>query len=102
VSGTNLNAAVFNGVRFELTKSVFTNGIGGHFVGSPSGNGDYFGAIVRLDGPNDFPNSANLTSSDVLGTTLIHFPDPSAEAFGNIELPLDPGWYGLVFGTDNG
>jgi hypothetical protein len=35
----------------------------------------------------------------VLGTTLIHFPDSSAEVFGNLAMPLGPGWYALVFGS---
>jgi hypothetical protein len=35
----------------------------------------------------------------VLGAALLTFPNPSAEVFGELSLPLDPGWYALVFGS---
>jgi hypothetical protein len=54
---------------------------------------------VKLEDQNDFPDSGDLSTSDVLGATILNFPDPSAEVFGNLELHLDPGWYALVFGS---
>lgn len=95
VFGTNVNANVFAGVRFELTMPAQTTEIGGHFVG----NGTLFGAVVELDDANDFPNSEDLTTADVLGYAALNFSEPSAEVFGNLELLLNPGWYALVFGT---
>jgi hypothetical protein len=94
---TNISAAVFTGVRFELTRPVATSQVGGHFVSSSGGT--FFGAVVSLDDANDFPNSGNLSSPDVLGATALTFPTASAEVHGNLSLALDPGWYALVFGS---
>lgn len=97
VPGTNVNNYVFTGVLFELTQPVITTQVGGHFVGS--NNGTFFGAIVALDDADDFPNSDDLSTSDVLGATTLIFPDPSKEVFGDLELQLETGWYALVFGS---
>jgi hypothetical protein len=99
VPGANVSAAVFNGVRFELTVPVVTTHVGGHFVGSTDTTDTFFGAIVQLADENDFPNSGDLSTSDVLGSTTMEFPHPSAEVFGDLALRLDPGWYALVFGS---
>jgi hypothetical protein len=99
VPGANVSATVFNGVRFQLDRPVETTQIGGHFVGSAGTTDTLFGAIVSLSDENDFPNSGDLSTPDVLGTTVIAFPAPSAEVFGDLELSLNPGWYALVFGS---
>jgi hypothetical protein len=99
VSAANVSATVFNGVRFQLTSPVLTTQVGGHFVGSPGTTDTFFGAIVQLDDPNDFPDSGDLSTPDVLGATVIAFPEPSAEVWGNLALSLDPGWYALIFGS---
>jgi hypothetical protein len=57
-----------------------------------------FAAIVLLKNENDFPDSEDLSTSDVLGTTLIDFPEPSEETWGELAITLEPGWYALVFG----
>jgi hypothetical protein len=85
------------GLRFELTQPVLTSKVGGHFAGPAPG--PFFGAIVKLDGAGDFPDSANLSTSDLLGATTLTFPTPSAEVFGDLTLSLDPGWYSLIFGS---
>jgi hypothetical protein len=97
VAATNITPFVFTGVRFELTRPVITSQVGGHFV--DRANGTFFGAIVQLDDENDFPDSGNLATSDVLGAAILMFPVPSAEVFGDLTLSLDPGWYALVFGS---
>jgi hypothetical protein len=93
----NIHQVGFTGVRFQLTQSVITSQIGGHFVSES--NGTFFGAIVKLDSEDDFPNSIDLSTPDVLGTATLSFPIPSAEIFGNLKIHLDPGWYTLVFGS---
>jgi hypothetical protein len=97
VPGTNVNSGVFPGVRFELTQPVSTSMVGGHFIARTPGT--FFGAIIALDDENDFPNSDDLSTPDVLGVTTLTFPDPSDEVFGDLELNLDSGWYALVFGS---
>jgi hypothetical protein len=97
VEGININRSVFAGVRFRLDRPVITAEVGGHFTG-PS-DSTFFGSIVRLESESDFPNTSELSSPDVLGHTLLRFPVPSAEVFGNLSVSLDPGWYALVFGS---
>lgn len=97
VPGTTVSEFIFPGVRFELTQPIRTSSIGGHFASQA--NGEFFGAIVALDDENDFPNSNDLSTPDVLGTTMLTFPNPSAEVSGDLSLHLDPGWYALVFGS---
>lgn len=97
VAASVVASDVFAGVRFQLTEPVVTSQVGGHFV--DRSNGTFFGAIVRLDNENDFPNSGDLSTPDVLGAAVLIFPVPSAEVFGNLAIALDPGWYALVFGS---
>ncbi len=97
VAATNISPYVYTGVRFELTQPAITTQIGGHFVDTAGGS--FFGAIIKLDGSDDFPDSGDLSTADVLGSTDLTFPVPSDEIFGNLSLSLDPGWYALVFGS---
>jgi hypothetical protein len=95
--GSNVNSDVFSGVRFQVMQPVVTTRIGGHVV-APA-ESEFFGAIVRLTHQNDFPDSGDLSTPDVLGSTVLLFPSPSAEVFGDLSVSLDPGWYALVFGS---
>lgn len=97
VPGTNVRPGVINGVRFELSEPVKVDEIGGHFVGELGGS--FFGAIVQLDSESDFPNSGDLSSSDVLDTADLNFPTLSAETFGEVDVQLEPGWYAVLFGS---
>jgi hypothetical protein len=94
------NVAHFNyvGARFEITQHSMARRIGGHFVGGFDSD-SFFGAIVRLTDSVDFPDSDDLSTSDVLGTTQLRFPHPSDEVFGGLSVPLEPGWYAVVFGS---
>ena len=86
------------GVRFYVDKRVTIGSIGGYFTESQPGvESDIVGAIVRLHGSHDFPNSFDLTTRDVLGKTSIHVSDPSGDFAGNLDLTLRRGWYALVF-----
>ena len=98
VTASNISSSVFAGVRFQLSQPVVTTQIGGHFV--DQANGSFFGAIIELDDQNDFPDSGDLSTPDVLGATSLTFPVPSAEVFGDLTVSLAPGWYALVFGSD--
>lgn len=97
VPGTNVSPTVYAGVRFQLHQPVVTSQVGGHFVANSGGT--LFGAIVELEDENDFPDSGDFMTDDILGSTVLTFPTPSSEVFGDIELTLDPGWYALVFGS---
>lgn len=97
VNGSHLSEVVFPGVRFRVTQHWETSTVGGHFVSSTGGQ--CFGAIVKLTDATDFPDSENLSTPDVLGVTRINLPNPSAEAYGDLSVLLEPGWYALVFGS---
>jgi hypothetical protein len=96
---SGVNPDVFSGVRFQLLQPVRTTRVGGHFVHDSRTSNTFFGAIVTLDSATDFPNSVDLSTPDVVGHTMLTFPDPSAEVFGDLEVFLDPGWHALVFGS---
>lgn len=97
--GSNVNPVVFVGARFHLDQPVNTSQVGGHFVRNTGANGSFFGAIIALENENDFPDSGNLSTPDVVGATLLTFPEPSNEVFGTLAKPLPPGWYAIVFGS---
>jgi hypothetical protein len=86
-------------VLFELTSPAVTTRIGGHFVRRQIADADFFGAIVKLTGPNDLPDSDDFSTPDVLGISQLTFPATSDEVFGDLSLRLDEGWYALVFAS---
>ena len=56
------------GVKFHVDTQITTGSIGGYFSEfQPGLESDIVGAIVRLSGSLDFPNSFDLTTRDVLG-----------------------------------
>jgi hypothetical protein len=97
VPSTSIDTFVYSGVRFHLNTPVITSQIGGHFVAAD--NGTFFGVIVALGDEDDFPDSLDFSTPDLLGSTLLTFPVSSDEVFGNLTLSLEPGWYALVFGS---
>lgn len=99
VGGSNVSPVVFVGVRFHLDQPVITTQVGGHFVRNIGADESFFGAIVKLDDESDFPASGDLSTPDVVGSTLLSFPEPSDAVFGDLAKPLDPGWYALTFGS---
>jgi len=98
VPSTSVENQVFTGTIFELTRPATVTRIGGHFVGGYEPN-QFFGAIVALSGPSDFPDSEDLSTPDVLGVAQLIFPHPSDEVFGDLRITLEPNWYALVFGS---
>lgn len=83
--------------RFYLDDTYSINSIGGHFEADR--NRSIFGAIVGLTGEDDFPDSYNLETSDVLGNTLLTIGLVDGDYFGNLSLTLNQGWYALAFGS---
>ena len=59
--------------RFEITSlpSVRLDTVGGFFRNLTGASQDVFAAIVTLSSATDNPDSIDLTTPDVLGTTLI-------------------------------
>ncbi|TWT72741.1 hypothetical protein Pla123a_40400 [Posidoniimonas polymericola] len=105
VPGTSISSDVFQAARFYLPQASRVAAIGGHVIGlgaNGPANGPrvtIFGAIVALDDETDFPDSFDLSTPDVKGVTLIDLPENSDVAFGSLDVPLQQGWYAMVFGT---
>jgi hypothetical protein len=98
--GYTVGAFQFVGVRFQINKPIIATSIGGHFFKFKySDSGDIFAAVVKLDSFSDFPDSDDLTTSDVLAYTIIQTPEYSDLISGPISLTLEPGVYGLIFGA---
>jgi hypothetical protein len=97
-SGAKIQSTQYLGVRFSVSSPMEATAIGGHFsvlVGS-----QFFGAIVRLSSPTDFPDSNDLSSSDVLASTLLSAPRSSAQVSASIgPVTLSPGTYAMMFGA---
>ena len=95
VSGFLISAEQFLGARFEVTSPVETSSIGGLL----HGDGDLFGAIVRLSGPEDMPDSTDLSTSDVIAHAVVPATPVHQVISAPISAELTPGWYAIVFGT---
>lgn len=90
------------GVKFHVNTPVTVRSIGGFFGPYDSRKpvaSELTGALVRLDGAGDFPDSFDLTTLDVLVTTPIQVSKTAGNYAGNLALPrtLSDGWYALVF-----
>jgi len=63
---------------------------------------DLFAAVVALTGPNDEPDSIDLSTPDLVGTAVIKVPitgSAGGEVSTLLPATLNPGWYALGFGT---
>ncbi len=103
--GISISDQQFVMIRFQVSTidPIRTYEIGGQFGGF-RGNGNIFGAIVALTDINDVPDSVDLSTPDVLGTTLIPVfneadPDRSFITSGKLSLELSRGFYAAVFGS---
>lgn len=98
--GSSVFDRQFLGARFFVSEPTETTRIGGHFTNTL----DIFGAVVRLSSAADFPDSADLSTTDVLGAARIFSWSPPFNTGTNIfsaplSVDLQPGWYALVFGS---
>lgn len=85
--------------RFEIAAPAFVESVGGHFENTTRDAIRIFGAVVALSGSTDLPDALDLSTPDVLGTTLIDVEPADGVHSGRVSLALAPGWYALAFGT---
>ena len=103
--GCNVDTNLYQGVKFYLSEATYVEQVGAHLVGFGAwpydGNqlGQLFAAVVRLDGADDFPDSRDLSTPDVVGVSLIQLPATSNDVYGEIGISLKRGWYALVLGA---
>jgi hypothetical protein len=85
----------FVGSRFYISQNTEITAIGGHI----GGTGNIFGAIVKLSGINDFPNSFDLSTADVIAHKVFTPNYPGDDYRTPLETTVTPGYYALVFGS---
>ncbi len=98
--GVTVSSTFYTGWRFEVTNGpLVTTDIGAHLTAN--GGATLFGAIVRLTGSQDSPDRFDLTSSDVLSTTVFNGPTGSGsrEVSTPMSVELQNGWYMVIFGA---
>jgi hypothetical protein len=86
----------FLGTRFHITEKVQVTSIGGHLQGP----GPLFGAIISLSSATDLPKGSPLNSSEILASTVFNVPIPDCDFRTPLSVLLEPGYYGLIFGSD--
>jgi hypothetical protein len=95
--GLSISSGFEPGARFTVSSTVTINAIGGHI----GGTGSIYGALVRLNDDFDFPDSFDLSTSDVLAHTTVTLPSlPSSDQiFPITQTTLTPGTYGVIYGS---
>ncbi|MCA9152481.1 MAG: VCBS domain-containing protein, partial [Planctomycetales bacterium] len=97
-STLSINDANYYGVRFEVTETLELERVGGNFQFF-SGTGP-FAAVVQLESSTDLPDSVDLSTPDVLASTIVPLAfQQDGDRQGDISVTLQPGWYALMFGT---
>jgi hypothetical protein len=94
--GVSVTDGFYSGVNFEIDHPVNLRRIGAHLGG---GIGSVFGAVVEASGFASVPDPPDLTGPDVLATTLVERTAGEGDEWGDVDLMLEPGWYGVIFGS---
>jgi hypothetical protein len=100
--GLEVSSPQFVGSRFFVSGTPTTTRVGGHLYETqfqPLGNHQIFGALVALAGPTDVPDSFDLSTPDVLGSTLLTLQPLSNDVSAPLQVSLTPGWYAVIFGS---
>jgi hypothetical protein len=88
------------GFRFQVSAPVLTSAVGANVFTNPFSDDTAFMSLVRLTGPNDMPDSTDLSTSDVLKSVVISPLQPYPTVVQHaLEQRLDPGWYAVVVGA---
>lgn len=99
--GTSITELQYVGWRFEIDTALQVDAIGGHLLGLPNvGNGQIFGALIRLASIDVFPEGDPFTPEETLATVVFQPPLPSVELLVPLSVTLEPGAYALVFGSN--
>jgi hypothetical protein len=99
--GTSLISDQWLGVRFEVDQPLDVTSVGGELIYC---TGTLFGAIVSLGGPTGLPPGQEFDGANVVAETTFTAPDTGNGVVNDYQTPLpvtlDPGEYGLVFGSE--
>jgi len=96
--GITIDDNNFLGVRFTVAVPGVTTAVSIHaFSLFPSAT--IFAAVIALTDLSDFPDSLDLSTADLVGSTLLSLTNPSAVVQAPLVLNLAAGTYGLLFGS---
>lgn len=99
-SGANLYQAQFLGARFHIDRRVDVTAVGGHLTMHLGFEGQtLFAAIVPLEGPDALPLGEPFGEGEVIASAVFSAGFPSSDVRVPLSVTLDPGYYGLIFGT---
>lgn len=86
--------------RFYVDGNATVDGAGGYFRDFNDEIDDVFVAIVTLSGPDDFPDSNDLSTSDLLATSVVSVGPEAGDYLADFDLELAGGWYMIVIGVN--
>ncbi len=84
--------------NFNIEADIRISSIGGYFYGR-GGDVNIFGAIISMSDQWDTPDSYNLSTPDLVATTLFTIGDTAQMYEGGLDLQLNSGWYAIAFGS---
>ena len=90
----------FFGSVFHVDYEIQVTAIGGHLIGGAPGK-TIFGAILSLQSRYDLPSGSPIDMSEVVAYTTFNPDTPSTDYRVPLSATLQPGYYALVFGTNN-
>ncbi len=98
LNGGFVSSNQFIGARFEINQQAAIDGIGGNFLEDSGAflGGSVFGAIVELDS-SGHPSATRLTLDNVIASVV--FTPTIGDFLAPITTTLNPGTYGVVFGS---
>ncbi|NIP22952.1 MAG: hypothetical protein GWN67_03010 [Phycisphaerae bacterium] len=99
VEGYLLSTDQYMGTRFYVDRQYEVTQIGGHLAQANVG-GNFFGAIVALTGPSAVPLGYPFNASEVVASTVFDPGIFSNDFRAPLSVILTPGYYALVFGTN--
>jgi hypothetical protein len=94
--GLSISQEQFVGARFTIDTPVHITAIGGDIGAFPRGS--IFGVILSLSGPNALPSGSPFDTTTI-ASVLFQAPFPSQDLTIPLSSTLNPGIYGVVFGS---
>jgi hypothetical protein len=99
ISGSSITTAQSVGWRFQIDAALDVDHVGGHLLSDPNSPGDIFAALVAIDSITSVPHGASFSADETIATTVFRPAFFSDEIEVPLTAALEPGSYGLVFGT---
>ncbi len=96
--GAPVDATHAVGARFHLDRGADVSSLSSSLVSQ--GPGFVLASLVRLDGVTDYPDSLDMSSDDVVATTLLRLPPELSDVVtAPVDATLTPGWWAIVLSS---